>query len=246
MREEVIPFDDTPKNPFEKRTKEQRTADREFIAAYLAHNPDTTKMDVFEKLIAEIKNRGDDYTLEYGYVCTEVNKVRKTATQSSINDLQSERTRTLEIINDNIALCIEEIRNRFTAREDVTTVIEDLTVKDYKGLSMEEIHLVNRIGDKIKKRSVRIKKIRPGEDAKEMMDALLGWVKSKKELLGEDEPKKIAQKIDIDMEVKQMTYEVLKQEVEEMGYDPVIIIQAIEQTTTKAKLNGQAGSDNLH
>lgn len=238
MQEVEIRDDERTNNPFEKRTKTQREKDRQFLRDYISYNPDVTKLTVYENLLNNIKDRGDDYTLEYAYVCTEINKIRKDATTASISDIQSEITRTLDIINDNIALCIQEIQNRFTLRENVETTIEDLTVKDYKGLSIEEIHILNRLQDKIKKRTVKIKKIRAGSDVKEMMDALHMWVKRKNELLGEDAPKKISQKIDMDLEVKQMTYELFEIECRSMGVDPSIIINAIEQMTKTKLVDG--------
>lgn len=231
MREQEINKDNPKKYTFEKRTQEQRDLDRDFIADYIAHSPNETSVDIYTRLLQYIQSRGDEYTLEYQYVCREISKIKKDAIkQSSKIDLGGEISRSLELINENISLCVNEIRVRMTAREDVTTHIYDITAKDMHGLTLEQIHAINMLQEKIKKRYVSVRKIRPGADVKEMMEALHMWIKRKCELLGEDAPKKIAQKIDLDIEVQQMSLELLETEITSMGFDAKPLVETLKQT----------------
>lgn len=239
MKELEIADDERTNNPFEKRTKTQRTNDRLFISQCLAYNPSELKTNIYYALMKHIAERGDEYTLEYGYVCNEINRIRKEVNaKSQTFDLPSEIERTRELINDNIALCIEEIRSRFTERESVSTTIEDITVRDFKELSIEETFVLNKLRDKIKKRTVKVEKLRAGQDVVPIMDMLRKWIKDKRELNGEDEPKKISQKIEHELEIKNMNDQIFEQEIKALGYDPTTIVKAIQETINK---DGQIG-----
>lgn len=245
MKETDIEISERTKNPFEKRTATQRKADRDFITQCIIHEPEATKTAIHAALMEHIKERGDEYVLEYTYVCTEVNKIRKELQGVGIIDetfIESERMRSLDLINENIAICCQEIQVRMTQRENVSTSIEDLTVKDMKGLSIEEIHVLNRLQDKVKKRTVTIRKIRAGQDVRDMMEILLKWIQKKGDLLGEDAPKKVSQKIDARIiDERSMTIEHFENEIKSLGYNPELITMALEQTLNNK--NGKRASN---
>lgn len=244
MRETDIEIQQTSKNPFEKRTVDQRKADRQFITECIAHNPQASKTEIFSALIERIKERGDEYTLDYTYVCTEITKIRKDLQGVGIIDeafVQNEIMRSLDLINEQIAICCDQIRIRLTEREDVREETETVNITDFKGMSLEEISIFNRFKNRMTRERTVKRKIRGGQDVRDMMEMLHKYIQSKRELLGEDQPKKISQKIDATITDKQtMTLELFEREVSSLGYDPTLMRLAFEQTIKK---NGKRASN---
>lgn len=224
---------DQSRNPFSKRTNKQRDADREFIKEFLAHDNNVKKITIYEELHKEIKRREGDnaYTLEYGYVCTEVERVRKITNASRV-DLQSHIDKSLDLIYDNIAICVDEIRIRMTERENYFREKITLKVEDMKKLSVEEIAIINRLGNKIYTEREVTRKIRAGQDVRDMMEILHKWIQAKRELLGEDAPKKISQRIDLDIVIQQQSPETLEREILDLGYG-VETVELIKQAVIK-------------
>jgi hypothetical protein len=205
-------------NPFAKRNGEQRNRDREFIKIILQDDPSISKLQVHHLLNKYIKDRGDQYSLSYDFVTEEVSNIKKKLVKDSGIDISAEIIRSLDLIEENIKLCLIEIQVRFQEREEVTEIEEDLTFTDFAGMTTEQKSNFNEVRDKFKKLTIKKKTIRAGSNINEAMRLLEMWIKAKRELLGLDAPKRVEKKTKNEHSIENSTKEELESTLRILGF----------------------------
>ena len=209
-----------------KRTQDQRNKDIDFMTVLYMENRSITGVEIHKKLHEEIKRRGDDYYLSYQHVVNELKDIKKNTLGFSTERIHEQTKDILETIEENIILCTEELAKRFTDRQDEVIQMEELSITDFKNMTLEETAMAMRLKEKFAKKTVKVRKIRGGSDFRDAAEMLYKWIQAKREVLGTDAPRKVAKKID-KTERKQIDITILEAKAKEFGYDPSKLQQFI-------------------
>lgn len=213
------------------RNEKDRELDKQFLIKAMELHPNLIVNDYYLMLLEHLRERNAPYTLTHTTVYNDIRDINKVSLSKSAKASIKEEQKQKALDDHDLMLqgLLEELSFRINNDRNIEEVTyEDLTAKEMDKFSVDELMVFNKLRNKIKKQTVKIKKIRKGSDIKDICEAIANVWKEKRKMIGIDEPRKTqTTTTHLVKNIDEMEEEELKALLKDLGDDKEKLLNMI-------------------